>query len=344
MSRKKQVTIDPQHFEACFKVIDAHTQGEFTRIVYDGFPEPQGNTMLEKKQYVSENYDHYRRALMDEPRGHKDMFGSLWTEPVNPEADFGAIFMDGTGYLPMCGHGSMGSATAAVETGVVEAKEPYTSVKIDAPAGLIEAKVKVEEGKTKSVSIKNVPSFLYQENLKTQVSGKEITYDLAFAGNFVALIAVEQLGIKVEKKDLAAITDIGIKMLARLNKELNVAHPELAINEVGTCNFYERIGSGEVNYRNVVVFGNHQADRSPSGSGTSALMAMLYGKGYLGLNQSFINESIIGSRFESRLLEEVNIGSFTAVVPQITGSSNITGLATYLIDPDDRLKYGFQLN
>lgn len=344
MSRNKQVTINPVHFEASFKVIDAHTQGEFTRIVYDGFPEPVGKTMLEKKHYVSDNYDHYRRALMDEPRGHKDMFGSLWTEPVNPEADFGAIFMDGTGYLPMCGHGSMGSATAAVETGIVKATEPYTHVTIDAPAGLIRAKVKVEQGKAKAVSITNVPSFLYQENLEIQIEGRKIKYDIAFAGNFVALINVEQLGINVAKDNLTELVELGIKLLTAINAEISVNHPQLAINEVGTCNFYERIESEETDYRNVVVFGNHQADRSPSGSGTSALLAMLYAKGKLELKEMFINESIIGTRFEGILLAEKQVGEYTAVIPQITGSSNITGLATYLIDPDDRLKYGFQLN
>lgn len=132
--------------------------------------------------------------------------------------------------------------------------------------------------------------------------------------------------------------------MTAINAEISVNHPQLEINEVGTCNFYERIESEEVNYRNVVVFGNHQADRSPSGSGTSALLAMLYAKEELELKEMFINESIIGTRFEGILLAEKQVGEYTAVIPQITGSSNITGLATYLIDPDDRLKYGFQLN
>lgn len=344
MARNKQVKLNKNHFEASIKAIDTHTQGEFTRIVIDGFPEPKGETMLEKMDYVAEYFDHYRSALMNEPRGHKDMFGALWTEPVNPEADIGAIFMDGSGYMPMCGHGSMGSATAVVEAGLVEISEPYTYVNIDAPAGLIKTKVKVEHGKAKEVSIINVPSFLYKENLLVQIEDQEIVYDIAFGGNFMALIDSAQLGLKITKENLAEITDIGIKMLDKINQEVEIQHPELAINKVVTCEFYEKINSTEINNRNVVVFGNHQADRSPCGAGTSVIMAAMHARGELTLNEPFINESIIGSRFIGELLEETKIGEYSAVIPQITGSSNITGYATYLIDPDDRLKYGFQLN
>lgn len=344
MVRNKQVKLNSDHFEASIKAIDTHTQGEFTRIVIDGFPEPKGDTMLEKMAYVAGNFDHYRSALMDEPRGHKDMFGALWTEPVNPEADFGAIFMDGTGYMPMCGHGSMGSATAAVEAGIVNVTEPYTYVNIEAPAGLIKTKVKVENGKAKEVSIINVPSFLYKEDLHIQIDEREITYDISFGGNFMALIDATQLGLNVTKENLAELTDIGIKMLEIINREVEIQHPELAIDKVATCEFFEKIDSAEADNRNVVVFGNYQADRSPCGAGTSCIMATKHARGELFLNETFTNESILGRHFKGTLLEETKVGDYLAVIPQITGSSNITGYATYLIDPDDHLKYGFHLN
>lgn len=343
MSKKKQPKINEAHFERKITAIDTHTQGEPTRIILDGFPEPKGDTMLKKMQDVAKNHDHYRSALMDEPRGHKDMFGALLTKPIDPKADFGVIFMEGTGYMPMCGHGSMGAATALVEAGLVEVSEPYTAIILEAPAGLIEARVAVEEGKAKEVSIINVPSFLYKEKQTIEIDDHLFQYDLVFGGNFMALVEASQLGLQVSSSDLAELTAIGIKLLEKINRDIDIQHPNLDITEVVTCEFYETIDTDELKNRNVVVFGDYQVDRSPCGAGTSAMMAAMYARGKLTLHESFINESIIGSRFVGELLEEKRVGSYRAVVPKITGSAYITSQATYFIDPEDALRYGFHL-
>ena len=197
-------------FEASFHAIDTHTVGEFTRISMSGFPELKGDTMIERKNFLAENYDQYRRALMFEPRGHHDMFGALLTEPVHPEADFGVIFMDTGEYLNMCGHGTIGSVTAIIETGLVPAVEPYTEVVLDAPAGIIRTKAEVKNGKVLNVTLTNVPAFLYKENLTTTVDGREVKYDIAFGGSFFALVDAEQFGWTVDPDSIPKLTDFGI--------------------------------------------------------------------------------------------------------------------------------------
>ena len=175
-------------FEASFHAIDTHTVGEFTRIITSGFPKLEGDTMIERKNFLAKHYDKYRQALMFEPRGHHDMFGALLTDPIHPEADFGVIFMDTGEYLNMCGHGTIGSVTAIIETGLVPAVEPYTEVVLDAPAGIIRTKAEVKNGKVLNVTLTNVPAFLYKENLTTEVDGREVHYDISFGGSFFALV------------------------------------------------------------------------------------------------------------------------------------------------------------
>ena len=261
-------------FEASFHAIDTHTVGEFTRIITSGFPKLEGDTMIERKNFLAEHYDKYRQALMFEPRGHHDMFGALLTDPIHPEADFGVIFMDTGEYLNMCGHGTIGSVTAIIETGLVPAVEPYTEVVLDAPAGIIRTKAEVKNGKVLNVTLTNVPAFLYKENLTTEVDGREVHYDISFGGSF---------------------------------------------------------------------FAHHMADRSPCGTGTSAKLATLYKKGEIKVGQPFVYESFIGSQFKGVILDTTKVADYDAVIPQITGSAYLTGEATYVIDPDDPLKYGFKV-
>ena len=182
-------------FESALQVVDSHTVGEFCRIVIGGFPEPQGNTMIEKKKWMEENYDQVRTALMFEPRGHHDMFGAFLCEPVNKEADFGVMFMDTGGYLNMCGHCTIGAVTVAIEAGLVESKEGENEVVLDAPAGLIRTTAIVKEGKVESVTLTNVPAFVYKENQKVTIDGKEIEFTISFGGSFFALVDTTKLDI-----------------------------------------------------------------------------------------------------------------------------------------------------
>ena len=330
-------------FEASFHAINTHTVGESTRIVTSGFPELVGNTMIERKNYLAENFDQYRQALMFEPRGHHDMFGALLTDPIHEECDFGIIYMDTGDYLNMCGHGTIGAVTAIIETGLVPAVEPYTEVVLDAPAGIIRTKAEVKDGKVLNVSLTNVPSFLYKENLKTVIDGREVTYDLSFGGSFFALVDIEQFGWTVNSENIPMLTDFGMKLMEAVNKEVEIQHPEL---DITTCDLAELYCSTETpgcDKRNVVIFGDNMADRSPCGTGTSAKLATLYARNEIEVGQPFVYESFIGSQFKGTILGEAQVGEFKAVIPQITGSAYLLGETTFVIDPLDPLKYGFQV-
>ena len=330
--------------EETFLAIDSHTMGEPTRIVLKGFPELEGNSMMEKKEYLEKHYDHYRRALMLEPRGHKDMFGAVITSPISKEADLGVIFMDGGGYLNMCGHGTIGTATVAVETGLVPIKEPYTHVVLEAPAGIIHTQVKVKDGRAVEVSLQNVAAFLYKENIEMELEGFPKFYvDIAFGGSFFALINIEQLPLEIGIKDLPIITELGMKIIQRLNETLVIKHPKLAIRRVDLAEFYGPPSNQAAHKRNVVIFGNSQVDRSPCGTGTSAKLAYLHAKGKIKLGEEFVYESITGSMFKGVALSETQVGDFKGITPKVTGSAYITGMNRIVMDRNDPLEYGFLL-
>ncbi|MGH4138530.1 proline racemase [Clostridium sp.] len=325
--------------------VDSHTMGEPTRIITGGVPVIPGNTMSEKKEYLENHLDYLRTAIMLEPRGHNDMFGSIITAPTMEEADLGIIFMDGGGYLNMCGHGSIGAATVVVETGMIPMVEPYTYLTLEAPAGLVKAKVKVENKKVKEVSIANVSSFLYKENVQLDVPqlGK-ITFDISFGGSFFALVKCTELNIDICPENANKLSKAGMKILHAINESIHVEHPLLPhINTVDLVEIYGPAKSPKATLQNVVVFGDGQIDRSPCGTGTSAKLAYLYAKGYLKQNEEFIYESIIGTMFKGKVLSEVQVGQFKGIVPEITGSAYITGFNQFVIDEEDPLKYGFKL-
>lgn len=324
-----------------FLGVSTHTGGEITRIIMDGFPVIPGTTMIEKKNFLIDNYDNYRKSLMLEPRGHENMFGAIFTDPVHKEADFGVIFMDTGGYLNMCGHGTIGSVTAAVETGIVEAKEPVTEVVLDAPAGLIRTKAKVENGRVKEVTLTNVPAFLYKRDLKADVLGMEITYDISFGGSFFGMVDIDKLGIEIVPENIPKITQLGMAMLEYINKNVEVKHPELDITTVDLVEFYSHKATGGADLRNVVIFGDGMADRSPCGTGCSAKVAQLVAKGQLNIGDEITSQSFIGSTFRARPLSKTKVGELDAVIPQVTGSASVMSMGTYIICKDDNIKYGF---
>lgn len=328
--------------EKMFLAVDSHTMGEPTRIILQGFPELQGESMMERKKFLERNYDHYRTALMLEPRGHRDMFGALITEAVSDEADLGVIFMESAGYLNMCGHGSIGAATVAVETGLVKVTEPYTNVVLEAPAGIIRTKVKVENGRAVEVSILNVPAFLYEEGLEIEVPvyGK-IPFDISFGGSFFALVDTGKIGIAVEQENLSALTDLGMKLLKAINESVEVAHPYLDITTVDLVEFYGKSQNPKAHLKNVVIFGESQADRSPCGTGTSAKLAYLYEKGEISIGEEFVYESITGSMFMGIVTKEIEINGRSAIIPRITGSAYIIGLNQLILNSNDPHEYGF---
>jgi len=245
------------------------------------------------------------------------MFGALLTEPVHEEADYGVIFMDSGGCLNMCGHGSIGTASMLVETGMVKVTEPYTEVVLDAPSGLIRTKVHVQDGKAVEVSILNVPSFLYKTDLSLETEDwGTITYDISFGGSFFALVDAERIGLKLEMENVETITTLGMQLLDRINATIKLKHPYLDISTVDLVEFYSHTENKNADMKNCVIFGNAQADRSPCGTGTSAKLAALYTKGELGLHEEFSYESITGSLFRGEVMKEVEFAGWKGIIPK----------------------------
>lgn len=325
--------------------VDSHTMGEPTRIVTGGIPSIPGKSMPEKKAYLESNLDHLRTGIMLEPRGHNDMFGSILTSPTSEEADLGIIFMDGGGYLNMCGHGTIGAMTVALETGMVPMVEPVTEVVLEAPAGLVRGQVKVENKKVKEVSFKNVPSFLYKRDVEIEVPeiGK-VTLDISFGGSFFAIVSAKQLGLKVMPENAQKLNRLGMTIRDIVNETVKVQHPELAhINQVDLVEIYDDPTHPEATYKNVVIFGQGQVDRSPCGTGTSAKLATLYAKGAFDEADTFVYESILGTLFKGRIVGKAKVGEIDAIIPEITGSAYITGFNQFVFDDEDPVKYGFIL-
>lgn len=333
------------NFSEGIKAIDSHTMGEANRIITGGIPNIPGETMLEKKEYLEENLDCLRTLTMHEPRGHKDMFGSIITNPTIDEADFGIIFMDGGGYLNMCGHGSIGAATVAIETGAVPIVEPITEIRFESPAGLIEARASIEDEKVKSISITNVPSFLYKEDIKIQVPGiGEITLDISFGGSFFAIVNAKQLGLELSPDNASRLKKAGLMIRDIVNKEIEIQHPTISkINTVDLVEIYDEPSHPDATLKNVVIFGDGQIDRSPCGTGTSAKMATLYAKGELKKGEEFVHESILGTLLTGKVLDTTRVGDYDSVITEITGSAYITGFNHFIIDENDPVKYGFCL-
>lgn len=332
-------------FNRSIHAIDSHTAGEATRIIVGGIPNIVGNSMPEKKQWLEDNLDYLRTATMLEPRGHNDMFGSIVTQPTNPEADYGIIFMDGGGYLNMCGHGTIGAMTVAVETGMVEVHEPITHIVQEAPAGIIKGEVSVENGKAKKVSFENVPAFLYKEDQEVELPGYgKIKFDISFGGSFFAIVKVDQIGVEIVPENADTLNRLGMQLRDIINTEIPVQHPEMPhIHTVDLIEWWSETDTPGATLKNCVVFGQGQVDRSPCGTGTSAKLATLYAKGKFKMGEKFVYESILGTVFEGEIVGTAKVDTFDAVIPKISGSAYITGFNHFVIDETDPVKHGFIL-
>lgn len=323
--------------------VDTHTGGEPTRVVVSGVPFLQG-TMAERRRRLQDEYDVIRTTLMHEPRGHADMFGAILMAPAHPEADFGVVFMDSGGYLAMCGHGSIGVVAAALATGLVPREEPETQVLMDTPAGLVSARAAIDRGEPQDISVENVPAFLYRRNVEIHLASGPLPVDIAFGGNFFALVPSHKIGLSVEPSDVPELIRRGMAIRQAVNEQVETVHPTKPhIDTVDLVEIYEDHPDEGVHCRNVVVFGQGQVDRSPCGTGTSAKMAALYAKGHLAIDEPFVNESIIGTRFTGRLLREEQVGDIAAVIPEITGRAFVTGHHQFVVDEHDPLGNGFLL-
>nr|WP_055500940.1 proline racemase family protein [Nonomuraea pusilla] len=327
-----------------FHAVDSHTEGMPTRVITGGIGVIPGATMAERRVHFRDNLDHIRTLLMTEPRGHSAMSGAILQPPTRPDADWGVLFIEVSGLLPMCGHGTIGVATVLVETGMVEVVEPVTTVRLEVPAGLVEAQVAVQDGMAMSVTLRNVPSFCDRLDASVTVPGfGEIPYDLAYGGNFYAIVDLDRYGLPFDRKAKNEIIAAGLATMEAINAADEPVHPE--DDRIRGCHhvYFAAPGSDARHSRHAMAIHPGWFDRSPCGTGTSARMAQLHARGELPLGTDFVNESFIGTRFIGRLLEETQVGGRTAVVPSITGRAWITGTAQYFLDPRDPFPAGFEL-
>jgi proline racemase len=321
-----------------FAAVDSHTEGMPTRVVTGGVGPIPGATMLERKLHFETSMDDLRLLLMREPRGHGAMSGAILQPPLREDADWGVLFIEVSGCLPMCGHGTMGVATVLVETGMVEVREPETVVRLDTPAGLVTVRVAVEGGRARSVTLRNVPSFL----LARDRSVLGVPFDMAYGGNFYALVEAEAAGVEVDPARSGELIARGLELMAAINaSDDRPVHPEDP--RISGCRHVVFYVDGSDGTRNATAIEPGWLDRSPCGTGTSARMAALHARGSLAVGDEFVNESVIGTRFVGRIVEETTVGGLPAVVPEVTGRAWITGMGQYLLDADDPFPAGFAL-
>jgi len=326
-----------------FTAVDSHTEGMPTRVITGGVGVIPGTTMNDKRLYFMEHLDHIRLFLMNEPRGHAAMSGAILQAPTREDADWGVVFIEVSGCLPMCGHGTIGVATVLVETGMVEVLEPVTTIRLDTPAGLVIARVAVSDGHADSVTFENVPSYSVRLDATVEVPGYgTVPYSLAFGGNFYAMVDLDAVGLQFDRDNQQEILAAGLAIMDAINATDPPRHPE--IDGLDHCHHVEFIAPGSTaqHSRHAMAIYPGWFDRSPCGTGTSARMAELWARGELALDQDFVNESFIGSRFTGRLVRETTVAGIAAVVPTITGRAWVTGIGQYLLDPADPFPTGFQ--
>jgi proline racemase len=313
----------------------------------DGFPRVEGDTMLERREWVRANCDHLRTALMLEPRGHADMYGALLTEPEHPDSDAGVLFMHNEGYSTMCGHGVIAVVTMAIERGLIVPRGG-DDVVLDSPAGRIRARAHVrrEGGRTRveRVSFVNVPSFILHAGVPVRIGGRELRADVAFGGAFYAVVDAESAGLGVRPEHLGELRRTGMAIKRAIEEAVQIVHPdETELRGIYGTIFTGPPSSEQVHLRNVTIFADAQVDRSPCGTGTCAVMAVLSAMGLLGVDQPFVHESIIHTQFRGRVVNETRVGDHPAIVPEIEGEAYITGENVFLMDDEDPLRHGFRI-
>jgi proline racemase len=325
------------------ETIDMHTEGEPLRVITGGLPEIEGNTILEKRRFFKDNYDNIRTTLMFEPRGHADMYGAIITEPVSEGADFGTFFLHNGGYSTMCGHAIIALTKLVLDSGLISKEGDRPQLEIDAPPGRISATAIRKNGIVKSVSFRNVPSFLLFQDKMVDVPGiGRVQFDVAFGGAFYAFCDAALLGLSLDSSDYNRLIDYGRRIKNSVIENFNIIHPfepELSF-------LYGTIFTGAPHdnknwSRNVCVFAEGELDRSPTGSGVSARGALHYFKRELGLNEKVTIESILGTTMSIENIETLTFGDHQAVIPEVTGTACYTGKNKFWLDTKDPLIDGF---
>jgi len=332
------------------KTIDAHAAGEPLRLIVDGFPSPRGRTMLEKREWVRRHADHLRRALMLEPRGHADMYGAILTEPVAPGSHAGVLFMHNEGYSTMCGHGIVAVTTIVLERGLLVPGGDGVSIVYDSPAGAIRARATLAAGgaggpvRVERVAFVNVPSFVLHGGLAVKLASRTVRVDVAFGGAFYAIVDSEAVGLPIDAAHLPELRRVGMEIKHAIEAHHTIAHPlEPELRGIYGTIFTGPPSDERADLRNVTIFADAEVDRSPCGTGTAAVMAVIDAMGLLAADRPFAHESLIGTHFLGRVTSRTVVGEHQAIVPEIEGSAWITGEHTFLVDQRDPLREGFRI-
>lgn len=328
--------------------IDAHAAGEPLRIITGGLPDLPGDTILARRRYMREQLDHVRRALMWEPRGHYDMYGCVLTPPVSPEAHLGVLFMHNEGYSTMCGHGVIALVTALIDTGAWPAAGARTGLNLDTPAGLVRATAHLDaHGQAEQVSFLNVPSFVYARDLALDVLGYgPVTADIVFGGAFYAVLPAERVGLRVAPAHTRELVAAGEAVKRAVNAALPIRHPhEHDLGFLYGTIFTDTPENPAHHSRNICIFANAEVDRSPTGTGVSARLALHHARGEIDAGQTIVVESILGQRsvFSGRVAATMRVGDYDAVLPEVGGRGGITGRHEFVLGPHDPLGQGFLL-
>lgn len=322
--------------------VESHTEGMPARIVTSGIEVIPGATMFERRQYFLEHMDEIRQWLMYEPRGHSAMSGAILQPSTRPECDWGVLYIEVSGCLPMCGHGTIGVATVLVEKAMVKVVEPITTISLDTPAGVVTVEVAVKDGKALNVTLINVPSFSYALDQVVDVPGYgKISYDMAFGGNFYAIIPVDRVGINFARENGQKFLAAGLAISDAINQQNRPVHPENP--EIAVCHHIDFISPGDskFHWRNAMAIHPGWFDRSPCGTGTSARLAQMVARGEFNDGDVLTNESWIGSQFQGRIVSRTTVGDFPAIIPAITGRAWVMGEAIWTLDPADPFPAGF---
>ncbi len=330
---------------AVVQAIDSHTEGEPTRILTGGLPAVRGATMAEKREQLRLHHDHLRRALVHEPRGHDAIVLAYLLPPCDPKAHLGVVFANDVGYLGTCGHGSIGVAMVAVATGMVPAVAPETTVVLDTPAGPVHCAVKVQDGRSVSVRITNVASFLWRRDVPFALpDGRKGKADVAYGGNWFAFVDARSLDLAVVPAQLGPLmsTAMAIRDALRASGVRGTNPHTGREEEVDHVKLYVPLeGALAPGARALTLCPGTAYDRSPCGTGTSAKLAVLHARGELAVGTSFCSQSVLGTGFRARIVAETTVGGRPAIVPEVEGSAFVTGFQTFVLDPADPLVHGF---
>lgn len=333
-------------FKKMFRTIETHTLGHPTRNVVSGFRHIPGKTMAEKYVYMKGHEDWFRKLLCFEPRGSEIMSATLITEPCTPGTDVGLLYFESSGWMPMCGHDTIGAAVALIESGLVNVTEPTTVINIDTAAGVIHVQATVIDDTVKEVSFLNAPAFVLNRNVEIETNSfGKLTLDISWGGNVYAILPAESIGLTIEPRNSSKLVDAAQSIAADINAQVSIKHPELSfVNSVTHVEFSGPPTNPNSDIKNCVVALPKVVDRSPCGTGTSAKAALLYDEGKLSIGDHFFHESIIGSIFKCEVVAETMVGHIKAIRPRITGNACIMGFATWVLDPNDPFPEGFLLD